>query len=271
MKTSKIISLLLLGAAISGHARADDVLVDGNIDGWLQNNATWAANAGTLSSIQDWTRNGNGYLSPGYGGQAYDAEALYAKFVGNSLYIALATGHNPLTPTASGRYGAGDFAIDFGRNGSYDLGINFRNPNGVSASDTFGVFGGVYAVSEWYYGLWQAPGVYSPANAMRSDPTSIKAGTQLGTAALAYTTVAQSGYGAYADDGHYFYEMSVDLDLLRQAGWDGSAFNIHWAENCANDTILLDPQSNVAEPASLALLGLGLLGLMGMRRRNRAR
>ena len=61
--------------------------------------------------------------------------------------------------------------------------------------------------------------------------------------------------------------MSVDLSLSRDAGWDGSAFNIHWTENCANDSILVDPGQYVTEPGSLALLGLGLFGMMGLRRR----
>jgi len=266
MKTFKILGVALMAGAFSGQASA--IVVDGNIDEWLSNKATWApVNSGIHAAIDDKTGGLNTYLNPGYGGQAYDAEALYATIQGDKLFIALATGHNPLTPTSGNSYGAGDFAIDFGKNGSYELGINFRNPNGVSTADKFGVNGGIYQVSAWYYGLWQAPGVYNPGQPMLSDPTSIKAGTQVGQADFAYSTLPKTGYGTYANDGHYFYEMSLDLGMLYRNGWDGSAFNIHWAENCANDTILVDPDRNVPEPGSMALFGVAMFSLLGMRRR----
>lgn len=269
MKVFKILGAALIAAAFSGQASA--IVVDGNIDEWLSNKATWApANSAIHAAIDDKTGGPNTYLNPGYGGQAYDAEALYATIQGDKLFIALATGHNPLTPTSGNNYGAGDFAIDFGKNGSYELGINFRNPNGVSNADNFGVNSGVYRVSEWYYGLWQAPNSYNPGNAMHSDPTSIKSGSLVGQADFAYSTLAKTGYGTYANDGHYFYEMSLDLGLLQRHGWDGSAFNIHWTENCANDTILVDPDRAVPEPGSMALFGVAMFSLLGLRRRAKA-
>jgi len=180
----------------------------------------------------------------------------------------LATGHDPLTRTSGNNYGAGDFAIDFGKNGSYDLGINYRNPNATSgwnAIDTFGTQGGVYKNPVWAFGLWGDDGSYKKAD----HPTSMLGGTKIGNAAFAVNTVGATGYGQYTSDRHYFYEMSVDLSLLFDAGWDGSAFNIQWTENCANDSIMVDPPAYVPEPGSLALVAAGLFGCLGLRRRAR--
>jgi hypothetical protein len=256
-----------LAVAVPGAALAE-IIVDGNLSDWQIDSGTWVSSLpGVSATIEDDTRSGAYYLNPGYGGQAYDAEAIYAAIQGDKLFIALATGHDPLTvnnPDAN-VYAAGDFAIDFGKDGSYELGINVVN------NFDGGKLGGVYAFPVWSYGVWDANGneTNNPDLADQTHPASLLGGTLRGTADYSYTTTGAAGYGSQQSDLHYFYEIALDLDLLYDAGWDGNEFNIHWTQNCANDAILVDPANGVPEPGSLALAGIGMIGLLGGLRRRR--
>jgi hypothetical protein len=154
VEMNKILTLaaVAVGAGLAFPAAA--LTIDGNLTDWGINPATWAPapGSGIQSTIEDGTGGGSYFLNPGWGGQAYDAEALYAKLslADQKLYIALATGHNPRTlnqPSANS-YGAGDFALDFGKDGSYEVGINIKHAVSLIGSsdytlESFGVEGGV--------------------------------------------------------------------------------------------------------------------------------
>ncbi|MFN3593177.1 MAG: PEP-CTERM sorting domain-containing protein [Thiobacillaceae bacterium] len=246
------------------------ITVDGSLTDWGINPSTWLPSDPHIHyKIEDQTGNANAYLGPGWGGQAYDAEAMYALIQGNRLYVAMATGHDPRTlhkPSANS-YGAGDFFIDFGKNGSYEVAININHKLPTGFEGTF-VEGGVYKVLSYAVGLFQETDPEYPVSPVWR-PAYLTSGTLLGMASLAYTTTPTTGWGQWTADRHYFYEFSVGLDLLRTVGWDGNPFNIHWTMNCANDAIWIDPPgpNDVPAPGTLALLPLGLLGLAVLRRR----
>lgn len=255
MKIKSIIVSGLIMFTVNNNVLAANITVDGNLGDWgisqTGQASDWTPNSDILFTEEDQN---SWKLEEGYGGQGYDAEALYTYQDENKLYIALATGHNPETAeNGSSSFGAGDFAIDFGLDGIYEVGINIK-----PSWDTFGEVAGVYNNIDWAYGLWAD----NPETAyLNSDhPTSILAGEQLGVAELAISS-AQTGYGQWGNDNHYFYEMSLDLSLLVNAGWQGEEFNIHWTQNCGNDSILLKSPANVPEPGSLVLLMAGLMGV----------
>lgn len=273
--SNTLIRALALATLLSASG-AQAFVIDGNLrnDWGVQRNG----------SATGWTPNGNAraykiedqhdsYLNPGYGGQAYDAEAMYVAWDAGSLYIGIATGHSPLTPNnpTGNRYGAGDIAIDFGINGSFDYGVELLGSATTSA-------GHIYSSVNWALGVWKSTGgwtgYYDPglagnlALADPTHPTSILSGTDRGTGTVAYTTVSQNNYGTWIADPHYFYEVAIPLSSFGADWADGANFRVHWSENCANDSIWVDATAThqVPEPGTLALLPLGMLGLMALRR-----
>lgn len=272
--SSFLIRALALTALLSASG-AQAFVIDANLSDWgVQRNGTasgWVPSSKALAyKIEDQNTS---YLNPGYGGQAYDAEAMYVAWDSLNLYVAIATGHSPLTldKPSSNSYGPGDIAIDFGINGSFDYGIELLG-------STTTLRGHVYSNVNWALGVWKSNGSWTgyqdpntAANRALADPahpTSILSGTDRGTGTVAYTTVGQNNYGAWPGDLHYFYEVSVPLSSFGADWTNGNNFRVHWTQNCANDSIWVDATATkqVPEPGTLALLPLGMVGLMALRR-----
>ncbi len=257
--------MIAAGMLASAGAQAIAITADGNLADWgLQRNGNandWKPNTAVVPSanqfvVDDQTGGRGVYLTPGYGGQDYDAEALYVSKDSNFLYLALITGLSPNTPNTGGNYGPGDFAIDFGQNGSFEFGIQ------TTGADA----GTVYKVSAWEYGLWDINNQYintSHLAANPAHPTSIRTGTLVGEGVLSYKDEYFTNMGINTGDKHYVIEAAIPLSAFD--GYSGK-FDVHWTMNCANDSISADPDLTIPEPGTLALLPLGLLGLAALRR-----
>ena len=276
MTPRNLLSIIAASVALmASFAHAAPIVADGNFADWgIQANGTAAgftptANAGIYYEVEDQSNANSGFLSPGWGGQAYDAEALYLtwnkKADGKTyLYLGLLTGHNPDTPTAGGSFGRGDFAIDFGRDGSFEFGVLTKNRSATLLQ------GDVVSSTnaDWAKGLWSSPGVL--ANASNPSPyiTHVNAGANLGHATVTWSKVA-GALGALGGD-HWFYEAEIPVSTFGSY-WLGDsplkAFDVQWTMDCANDIITLDPPGMVPEPASAALVLLGAGLMAGQRRR----
>ncbi len=122
--------------------------------------------AGVFSVVEDQHSD---FLNPGYGGQQYDAEGIYATWDTDYLYVAVITGRKQ-NDTAGGSWAPGDIAFDLGSNHSFEYGLVTSSSNGgTPASNGIGSPGDFYNVSTWNYGLWNASGAYVGFGAATAD------------------------------------------------------------------------------------------------------
>lgn len=220
-----------------------------------------------------WTRfaNDDGELSPGVGGQAFDAEYLYYKYSSGILSLGIQTGFNVLTGKqlySDGKYYyAGDLAVSVdnhvttgaGAGSTYEYGVDFglltKGYYGGQLIDAGSGTGiddaGLYLVSSW------SNDVYTGHHA--SDPFAIDGGVK-----VASLLTNQAGY----DAGLKTYYRTVSLDVSGLGWGDGFGLDAHWTMSCGNDAI--HGHTPVPEPGGMPLLALGLAGLLFGRTRKRA-
>lgn len=263
------IGAALLLAAIPA---AQAYTIDSSISDWGITPTGHASDWTPSSSVKAWlaedqTGSSGTFLNPGYGGQAYDAEAIYLDWDSNYLYVLVLTGLSPnvaLNPAAN-IYGAGDIAIDFGRNGSFDYAMVVKNYAGLTP-------GTVYSASTWNYGLWSGPGQLANGSHPATNVVALKTGTAAGVGVLSYTSTAITNLGAYASDSHYAIEAAIPISALG-ANWGANGptlpFDVQWTMYCANDVILVDPvAARVPEPsAPIVLSALAAFAAWRIRRR----
>ena len=107
MRLSSFFSTLAALVALPASAYT----IDGNLADWGISSPSFTPSLPVKGYvIEDQTGGANTFLNPGYGGQPYDAEALYVNYDSTNLYLGLITGHSPQNTS----YAPGDFLIDFG-------------------------------------------------------------------------------------------------------------------------------------------------------------
>ncbi|AFV00054.1 PEP-CTERM sorting domain-containing protein [Simiduia agarivorans] len=228
-------------------------------DGWTQMSQT----AG----------HGDGIVGPGGGGQAFDVEFLFYKFdsATNTLSVGLQTGFDIIDGhhyTGGRDYYNGDLALSFdGDKSTYEYAVDFGNlTKGYYGTNLGTDAAGLYSVSSW------SNEVYNGHAA--AHPFAMASGTFLTAGSM--TEGSGWGFAAGPHDGavgsnkkSYFNTFSFNLGAL---GLSGSVLNMdaHWTMSCGNDFLDATADITVPEPGSIALLGLGLIGLVACRRRQKA-
>jgi len=199
---------------------------------------------------EDWVGQ-HGYVGPGYGGQEFDVEYLGLYIAGDMVYFGLQTGFNLKDGVDNGlhNYEQGDFFMDFGGDGTWDVGIDYS----VSGNEAT-------------YSLYLNPSYEDPYLYHNSTPYQVNKDNSSGP----FGTFSGK-YGTYKDrqGQHYVLEGAFSLwDFSGLSEYLGEKATIHWTMSCGND-VLEHTTSPVPtpEPATMLLFGTGLIGLAGLGRK----
>ena len=241
-----LIIMITLGACAILSVPASAYTIDGSLADWgvtpgayCSGSSDWIPDTGIWYAVDDNNPAIN-YVGPGYGGQEYDAEAIYIDFDSSNLYFSVVTG---FPGSGTDEYKPGDIALDFDMDGFYEYGIDTTG-NGAFTK------GSLYSVSEWGTGSWEGVGA----------PTEILSGTEILNPVTSNLVYNKTYYGS---DDHYVIEGYMPISAFG-SDWNPSNFKAHWTMTCANDYIEV---TVTPEPTTLMLFGVGLLGLGRLRKR----
>jgi hypothetical protein len=269
MKRRWFLGIVILGFIFLSANSARAYTIDGNLGDWGVDPSTpgaedWVPNPGIYYEEEDTTSD---FLDPGWGGQIFDSEAFYLTWDDTNLYLALVTGF-PNSSTGvlynSKYYSAGDIAIDFGVNGTYEYGIEIgsHSPEYAYPESWWaysGTQGDIYKDITWRYSD-DVPGAPINMHYTGTPPTLV--GSVLGgEIEFQYLNSYPNGDPLY---DHWVVEMSIDRGVFGD-DWD-NYMRAHWTQTCSNDiTNVTTP-----EPMSLVLFGTGAIGILfGLKRKKR--
>lgn len=215
--------------------------------------------------------------------EKFDHEFLGWQMVGpNRIQVLGITSMHPDNPVVlNGKdYHLGDVLLDVNGDGTYDYALTAGqwtttlpdlysgDPNGYSHMDP----SGLYHIDSVLHGATEDGGFGGNlAVAPIVNPFALEEGaTPVAGANLAYDEQAfDYGNPVWGADENQTWLYSWTFDLSSLGIGDPGLLRMHWTMECGND--FLETDGVVPEPATLALLGLGMAGLGAVHRRRRGK
>ncbi len=205
---------------------------------------------------------GSGFApdASGFGGQLFDAKAMYARNDATTLYVGIVTGFNPAGVLHDGiTYHVGDLAVnpDWSK---ATAAFGLLLPDGAvgTAGQAGVVAGGTWIVPNLATGVAPPPYIDRP---LLPDETPLAYGTfSYEDTGVTYTD-AQTGQ----DVPISIYELSIPLASIGMSA--GGKVDLSWGMSCNNDSLQLTHEIIVPEPTGLSGAMLALGGLLVRRRK----
>lgn len=275
MRKKFVVYLALFGVGVMLAPMSSAIIADGDLSDWGVTlpvavhaaPAEWVPSVGVHSSE-------DGQIGPGIGGQPFDVEVMYAAVSGNTLFFALVTGFDQQGEAGdilAPHYDGGDIFFNFGGAAGYNAAVRITEADSIGSTGIGNVYSGDFSPSGASF--LNTEDVFTPQHQI-SNPWRVDDAAVGGLGVTLVDTIAI----AYQDQGppsdHNVYEFALDLTALGLLGADvgTQGFNVHWTMECGNDFMDWSAPGSlivIPEPATMTLLGLGLVGIaIRMRRRS---